>query len=51
MNQILKGTVDPFNKFLIGDLKIEGDIQYAVVYFDLIKLALEINTEIGGILS
>ncbi|MFX1419333.1 MAG: SCP2 sterol-binding domain-containing protein [Promethearchaeota archaeon] len=49
MNQILKGQLDPFNEFLIGNLKIEGDIQYAVVYFDLIKLALEIHTEMGGI--
>ncbi|UCC18512.1 MAG: SCP2 sterol-binding domain-containing protein [Promethearchaeota archaeon] len=49
MNHILKGTLDPFNEFLNGALKIEGDIQYAVVYFDLIKLALEINNEIGGI--
>jgi len=50
MNQILLGTSDAFSEFLSGNLKLEGDLQYAVVYFDLIKLALEINSEIGGVL-
>jgi len=49
MNQILSSTSDFFKEFFSGNLKIEGDLQYAVVYFDLIKLALEINKEMGGI--
>jgi putative sterol carrier protein len=49
MNQFLSGNLDIYKAFLSGDLKIEGDLQYAVVYFDLLKLALEINKEIGGI--
>lgn len=48
MHQILKGKIEPANQFLIGDLKIEGDIQYAVVYFDLLKLGLDINIDLGG---
>ena len=48
MNQILEGTVKPFDVFFSGDLKIEGDLQYSLVYFDLIKLALEISSETGG---
>ncbi|MFW9866435.1 MAG: SCP2 sterol-binding domain-containing protein [Candidatus Thorarchaeota archaeon] len=49
MNQILLGNSDAFSEFLKGNLKLEGDLQYAVVYFDLIKLALEIGSEIGGV--
>ena len=49
MNQILLGNSDAFSEFLNGNLKLEGDLQYAVVYFDLIKLALEINSEIRGV--
>jgi len=48
MNRILEGNLEPFNEFLIGNLKIEGDLQYAVVFFDIIKLALEISKETGG---
>ncbi|MFX0177247.1 MAG: SCP2 sterol-binding domain-containing protein [Candidatus Hodarchaeota archaeon] len=48
MNQILKGNLDPFSEFFVGKVKIEGDLQYAVVYFDLIKLASEIGKELGG---
>jgi len=49
MYQILKGNLEPFSEFLIGDLNIQGDVQYAVVYFDLIKLGLKINKELGGV--
>ena len=49
MNQILKGNISPFTEFFNGNLKIEGDIQYALVYFDLVKLGLEINKEVGGV--
>lgn len=48
MNRILMGNVDVFSEFLTGNLKIEGDLQYAVVYFDFIRLAQEINKEMGG---
>lgn len=50
MNQILSGNLDFFKEFFNGNLKIEGDLQYAVVYFDLLKLVIEINKEMGGIL-
>lgn len=49
MNQILKGNLIPISEFLIGDLNIQGDIQYAVVFFDLVRLGLEINKEMGGV--
>lgn len=49
MNQILSDNLDFFKAFFNGDLKIEGDLQYTLVYFNLLKLALEINKEIGGI--
>jgi len=48
MNQILLGNIEPFNEFLNGNIKIGGDIQHAVVYFDLIKLGLEIKREMDG---
>jgi hypothetical protein len=46
MNQILLGNVDAYSEFLAGNVKVEGDLQYVVVYFDLIKLGLEINKEL-----
>ncbi len=48
MNQILSGNSNLFKEFFSGNLKVEGDLQYTVVYFDLLKLALEINKELGG---
>lgn len=50
MNHILSGNSNLFKEFFNGNLTVEGDLQYTVVYFDLLKLALEINKEIGGIL-
>ncbi|MFX0048175.1 MAG: SCP2 sterol-binding domain-containing protein [Candidatus Hermodarchaeota archaeon] len=49
MLQIFKGSLEPFGAFLSGNLKIGGDLQYAVVFFDLLKLASEITKEIGGV--
>ena len=49
MNQILEGNISMFSEFFSGNLKIEGDLQYAIVFFDIVKLALEINKEIGGV--
>ncbi|MFX1379160.1 MAG: SCP2 sterol-binding domain-containing protein [Promethearchaeota archaeon] len=46
MNQILLGNLDAYSEFLTGNVKIEGDMQYAVVYFDLLKLGLEIKKEL-----
>jgi putative sterol carrier protein len=46
INQILLGNMDAYSAFLAGDIKAEGDLQYVVVYFDLIKLGLEINKEL-----
>ncbi|MFX0081058.1 MAG: SCP2 sterol-binding domain-containing protein [Candidatus Hodarchaeota archaeon] len=45
MSDILAGNKFVFREFLEGNLKIEGDLQYAVVYFDLLGLAAEINNE------
>jgi len=45
MSDILTGNTSVFNEFFNGRLKIEGDLQYAVVYFDLLGLALEISNE------
>jgi len=49
MNQIFEGKVEPFGAFLSGTLKIEGDLQYAVAFFDLLKLASDIIKESGGV--
>ncbi|MFW9970390.1 MAG: SCP2 sterol-binding domain-containing protein [Candidatus Odinarchaeota archaeon] len=46
MNQILLGNIDAYSEFLAGNIKVEGDLQYIVVYFDLLKLGLEINREL-----
>ncbi|MFX1525905.1 MAG: SCP2 sterol-binding domain-containing protein [Promethearchaeota archaeon] len=45
MRDILAGTRFAFSEFVDGNLKIEGDLQYAVVYFDMLGLAAEINNE------
>ncbi|MFX0024628.1 MAG: SCP2 sterol-binding domain-containing protein [Candidatus Hermodarchaeota archaeon] len=45
MNQILLGNIDAYSEFLAGNIKFEGDLQYGVVYFDLLKLGLEISKE------
>ena len=49
MNQILEGKTEAYNEFFSGNVKIEGDLQYAVVFLDLIKLASEIIKETGGV--
>jgi putative sterol carrier protein len=46
---ILAGRKVSFSEFFSGNLKIEGDLQYAVVYLDLLELASEINQEVGGV--
>jgi putative sterol carrier protein len=45
MSDILKGDTSGFNEFMEGNLKVEGDMQYVVVYFDLLRLAAEIYSE------
>lgn len=49
MHQIFKGSIEPFEAFLSKNLKIGGDLQYAVAFFDLLKLARDISKEIGGV--
>jgi len=49
MNLILEGKLVWFGEFFNGNLKVEGDLQYTLVFFDLVKLALEITNEIGGV--
>lgn len=48
LNLILEGKIEAFDEFFSGNLKIEGDLQYAVVFIDLLKLASEIISENGG---
>lgn len=45
MTKILMGNASVFSEFLSGNLSVEGDLQYVVVYFDLLNLASEINKE------
>lgn len=45
MIKILTDKTSVFNEFLSGNIKVEGDLQYVVVYFDLLGLASEINNE------
>lgn len=45
MTKILMGNTSVFSEFLSGNLSVEGDLQYVVVYFDLLNLASEINKE------
>jgi len=46
---ILEGKLVWFGEFFNGNLKVEGDLQYTLVFFDIVKLALEITNEIGGV--
>jgi alkyl sulfatase BDS1-like metallo-beta-lactamase superfamily hydrolase len=45
MTKILLGNSSVFSEFLSGNMKIEGNLQYVVVYFDLLRLAAEIYNE------
>ncbi|MFX0029804.1 MAG: SCP2 sterol-binding domain-containing protein [Candidatus Hermodarchaeota archaeon] len=45
MSDFLTGNKFIFREFLDGKIKISGDLQYAVVYFDLLGLAAEIKNE------
>ncbi len=49
INLILEGKLNWFGEYFNGNLKVEGDLQYTLVFFDIIKLALEITNEIGGV--
>lgn len=51
MYRIFKGNFVPFKSALNKNLKIEGDIQYALVFFDLINLANQIIQEPRGVLN
>ncbi len=48
MNGILNGELDAKTEYLSGNIKLKGDLQYIVLYFDLLNLALEINREVRG---
>ncbi len=48
LNGILNGELDAKTEYLSGNIKLEGDLQFIVVYFDLLNLALEINGEVRG---
>ncbi|MHA1242157.1 MAG: SCP2 sterol-binding domain-containing protein [Promethearchaeota archaeon] len=45
---ILEGKLNWFGEYFNGNLKVEGDLQYTLVFFDIVKLALEITNETGG---
>jgi putative sterol carrier protein len=44
-SDIITGRRIAFSEFFNGNLKIEGNLQYAVVYLDLLDLASEISQE------
>ena len=46
-SNILSGKAVSFIEFFKGSLKIEGDLQYAVLYLDLLELASEISQDEG----
>ena len=48
MSGILNGDLSAYSEVMNGNLKIKGDLQYAVVFFDLLILALEIKEEMRG---
>ena len=48
MNLILEGKLEAFDEFFSGNLKIAGDLQYGIIFFDIVKLASEIISETGG---
>jgi putative sterol carrier protein len=45
MTNILMGNIDALSEFVNGTIKVVGDLQYGIVYFDLLKLASDINKE------
>lgn len=45
MSGILAGSRFVYSEKMQGNLKLEGNLQYAHVYFDLLGLAAEINNE------
>ena len=49
MTNILMGNADALSEFVNGNIKVEGDLQYGVVYFDLLKLMLDINKEVVSV--
>ncbi|MFX1567702.1 MAG: SCP2 sterol-binding domain-containing protein [Promethearchaeota archaeon] len=49
MTKILMGNSPSLSEILRDDVSIDGNLQYAVVYFDLLNLALEIINEKGSL--
>jgi len=49
MTKILMGNISVYSEFLSGNISVQGDLQYVVVYFDLLNLALEINKEMVSV--
>jgi hypothetical protein len=45
-SDILAGRKVSFSEFFKGNIKIEGNLQYAVVFLDLLELISEINQEV-----
>jgi len=45
-SDILAGRRDSYSEFFKGNLKVEGDLQYFVVYIDLLELISEISQEV-----
>lgn len=45
-SDILAGRKNSYSEFFNGNLKVEGDLQYFVVYIDLLDLVSEINQEV-----
>ncbi|MHA2180078.1 MAG: SCP2 sterol-binding domain-containing protein [Promethearchaeota archaeon] len=45
-SDILAGRTDCYSEFFKGNIKVEGDLQYFVVYIDLLDLVSEISQEV-----
>ena len=45
-SDIIAGRKNSYSEFFKGNLKVEGDLQYFVVYIDLLDLVSEINHEV-----
>ncbi|MHA1914806.1 MAG: SCP2 sterol-binding domain-containing protein [Promethearchaeota archaeon] len=47
MSGILAGSTNLFKEYVSGNISFQGDLQYLVVYFNLLTLATEISNEVG----
>ncbi|MHA2473595.1 MAG: SCP2 sterol-binding domain-containing protein [Promethearchaeota archaeon] len=51
MSGILAGSTNLFKEYVSGNISSQGDLQYLVVYFNLLTLATEISNEVGVVFN